>query len=360
MKKSNEIIGLPVISITEGRELGMSKTLLIDAKNRRVAAITIEDEDWYRGVKLIPYDSVIAIGNDAVTVTSSETIIKLDEAADFENLLDENIRIIGTKAITKAGTIEGAVTEIYIGDDGTIERCEVTSADGATTEVTIEQISIFGKQVTVIDSGDLPEKKNSGVTPSPAPKAEPPKAAEVKQDAPAPKVEIPAAEPPKAEVKAEEPKAEVLPPADAPKVEEKKQEENVIDVPAVEIPKTSEPKAEEAKVETPKAEMPKAEAPKAEDAKKEEANDAPKADAPKADAPKTDAKPAAAPAPAAKPMDKAQEDRHRRFLLGKKATRKIEMDNGIVIVEAGAEITEEVLQKAKLANKFTELAMNAQ
>ena len=59
-------------------------------------------------------------------------------------------------------------------------------------------------------------------------------------------------------------------------------------------------------------------------------------------------------------MDKAQEDRHRRFLLGKKATRKIEMDNGIVIVDAGAEITEEVLQKAKLANKFTELAMNAQ
>ncbi|MDD7678193.1 MAG: photosystem reaction center subunit H, partial [Anaerovibrio sp.] len=30
MKKSIEIIGLPVISITEGRELGMSKTLLID------------------------------------------------------------------------------------------------------------------------------------------------------------------------------------------------------------------------------------------------------------------------------------------------------------------------------------------
>ena len=27
MKKSVEILGLPVISITEGRELGMSKTL---------------------------------------------------------------------------------------------------------------------------------------------------------------------------------------------------------------------------------------------------------------------------------------------------------------------------------------------
>ena len=33
MKKSVEILGLPIISITEGRELGVSKTLLIDAKN---------------------------------------------------------------------------------------------------------------------------------------------------------------------------------------------------------------------------------------------------------------------------------------------------------------------------------------
>ena len=34
MKKSADILGLPIISITEGRELGMSKTLVIDAKRR--------------------------------------------------------------------------------------------------------------------------------------------------------------------------------------------------------------------------------------------------------------------------------------------------------------------------------------
>ena len=96
MKKSAEILGLPIISITEGRELGMSKTLLIDAQNGKVAAITIEDEDWYRGVKLIPYESVIAIGEDAVTITHSENILSLDDAGDYEQLLIENIRVIGT------------------------------------------------------------------------------------------------------------------------------------------------------------------------------------------------------------------------------------------------------------------------
>lgn len=307
MKKSVEILGLPIISITEGRELGMSKTLLIDAKNGSVAAITIEDEDWYRGVKLIPYESVIAIGDDAVTVTNSENILTLDDAGDYEQLLDDNIRIIGTKAITKSGSIQGKISELYIGDDGKIEKCEITAPDGTTSDVTADQISIFGKQVTVIDPNA--EKKNE-------------------LTANAPKADVPSE---KAAPKAEAPAPQAAP---APKAE--------------------------AKPEAPKAEPPKAEAPVKAPAK-EEKPAAPKApEKPAAPA----VKPTPAPAPKADPKqaaaDKATEERHRRFLLGKKATRTIKMDNGIVIVEEGQDITEEVLQKAKLANKFIELSMNVQ
>ena len=335
MKKSVEILGLPVISITEGRELGMSKTLLIDARNGKIAAITIEDEDWYRGVKLIPYESVIAIGDDAVTVTNSENILKLDEAADYENLLDENIRIIDTKAITKTGTIQGKISELFIGEDGKIEKCEITAPDGTTTEIMTDQISIFGKQVTVIDPDG--EKKTENIAspttqPKPTPAPEPPAAPEpapIAEEPPA--TEIPAqAEEPKEEAPAEEPAPAAPEPAPAPQPEPQEEEP---------------PKAEAPKTEPPKA-APAAPAPKAE---------------PKKEAPKTAPAKAAPAADAAKQAaDKATEERHRRFLLGKKAARTIKMDNGIVIVEAGADITEEVLQKAKLANKFIELSMNVQ
>lgn len=275
IKRSVEILNLPIISITEGRELGMSKTLLIDAKNGVVAAITIEDEDWYRGVKLLPYSSVIAIGHDAVTITSSENILTLEDASDYEAMMDANIRIIGTKAITKSGTIQGKVSEIYIGDGGKVEKCAIVAPDGAESEITAEQISIFGKQVTVIDPTEDEEKKTEPVmaaAPPPAPKTE-------EKSAPAP-------EP----VKAPEP-----PP---------------------------EPKAEEA--------------PTPEPVKPEPAK------------------------PAESAADKATEERHRRFLLGKKAARDIKTDSGVLIVKAGGDITEEVLQKAKLANKFIELSMNIQ
>ena len=300
MKKSVDILGLPVISITEGRELGMSKTLLIDAPNRVVASITIEDEDWYRGVKLIPYDNVIAVGDDAVTVNHSENILTLDAAGDFETLLDDNIRVIGTKAITRTGVIQGTITEIFIGKDGSIEKCEITAPEGSTSEVTADQVSIFGKEVTVISpEGDAGKKSDA---------ADAPAASAVTTSA-----EEPAAEP-ATEPAAEESAASAETPAE--------------DTAAAAEP-SAEPTIEELAVEDAPAETPAAEA-----AAEEPAED--------------------------KNADRVNEDRHRRFLLGKKATRTIKMDNGVVIVEAGADITEEVLQKAKLGNKFIELSMSAQ
>jgi len=289
MKKSVHILGLPIISITEGKELGISKSLVIDAAKGMITALVIEDEDWYRGVKILPYTSVIAIGDDAITITSSESILSVDEATEFEPLLTANIKVIDTKAITKSGSIHGIVNEIIVDDNGSIAKCEVKTPAGEITEVSAEQVSVFGKQVTVIDSEVPARSLNDSQKPAPEAKPEPP------------------AEAPKAEAKPVEEKVE------APKVETKPE-------PAVK-----------------------------EEAKTEEA-------APKTTEPAVDPKAAAAKQQA----DKVADDRHRRFLLGKKASRRITTDNGIVIVEAGADITEEVLQKAKLANKFVELSMNIQ
>lgn len=331
MKKSVEIIGLPVISITEGRELGMSKSLLIDAKNGSIAAITIEDEDWYRGVKLLPYSSVIAIGEDAVTITNSENILTLEDAGDYEAMMDANIKIIGTKAITKSGTIQGRVVEIYIGDSGQIEKCEIESRDGSLSEITSEQISIFGKQVTVIDSTTDVEKKT-----------ELPGAKPAAVSAPAPKAKTAAEEKPVAEAKAHE-KAAAAPEIPATEIASS----------AKETAKTETVKTETAPEKTEKTE--KTEKPE----KKEAAASKPAEPAKTAEPVKAPEAPkAAAPADAASQADKATEERHRRFLLGKTVTRKIATDSGVVLAEEGAIVTEEILQKVKIANKIIDLSMN--
>ena len=447
MKKSVEILGLPIISITEGRELGVSKSLLIDAKNGVVAAITIDDEDWYRGVKLIPYEAIIAIGEDAVTITHSENILNLEEAGDYERLLVENIRVIGTKAITKTGRIQGKVTEVFIGDGGKIEKCEVTTPDGTVNEINSEQISIFGKQVTVIDVGE--EKKNS-LTEQPAfepafeafheepqetfesvkeelppveeiqpilklaqlPEEEPTTTAEeqaaLEQSmTPEPVVEV--AQEPVVEV-AQEPVVEV---AQEPVVEVAQEpvvevaQEPVVEVaqePVVEtaqepvVETTQEPVVETAQepvvetaqepvvetVQEPVVEVAQepvveiAQEPVVEVAQEpvvaikiseedkkiaamtQQAEDL-KAALKKARASQqvtsTEPKPMI---PQRKQVEKAVDERRRRVLLGKHATKTITAESGTLVVEMGAEVTEEVLQRARLSNKFIELSMNVQ
>lgn len=291
MKKSVEIIGLPVISITEGRELGMSKGLLVDAKNGAIAAIIIEDEDWYRGVKLLPYSSVVAIGEDAVTVVNSETILTLENAGDYETMMDENVKVIGTKAITKSGTIQGNVVEIYVGEGGKIEKCEIEAADGSLSEITSDQISIFGKQVTIIDS----EKKTDELSAAPA------ESTEVAVEAP------------------------------------------VVEEPAAEAPVIEEP-AEEAPAEAPAEETQPEEEPAAEEVKEEE--------------------PAPEPVAAHDSMHQAANnttiDRQRKFILGKTARRTLTSPTGVVIVNEGDPITEEVIQRAQLSNMFVPLTLNVQ
>lgn len=390
MKKSIEILGLPVISITEGRELGISKTLLIDAKNGAVAALTIEDEDWYRGVKLIPYESIIAIGEDAVTITHSDNILSLEDSGDYERLLIENINVIGTKAITKNGRIQGKVTEIFIGDNGKIEQCEITAPDGSVEMVGADEISIFGKQVMVINNVEY-EKKNrpEQLTPAFEPAYESFKAEPVTPVEPTPVEEEPVA--PVAPPVEEEPVAPVAPPVEhkpvapvAPPVEHKPVAPVAPPVehkPAAPVAPPVEHKTTPAVTMQPSATMTLSEEEQKIASMTQQAEDL-KAALQRARANK---KPAPTPAPATaqpaqpaqaptktpattsndqlaqkKQTEKAVDERRRRFLLGKHATKTITADGGTIIVGAGAEITEEVLQRAKLANKFIELSMHVQ
>lgn len=256
MKKSVDILGLQVISISEGKELGSVKGLVINSTEGSVAALIIDDGKWYLGAKLLPFSAIAGIGEYAVTVEGSDDVLSVSTAPDYEKLLAADIKIIDTKIVTKTGRILGKVIEFNIDENGKIVACDIEDVKGEALTLAAQRVITFGKQVTVIAEEDaLTTETIAPVT---------------KEIPVQPKEEVPAA-----------PVVKPAPPVEAP---EKQQEE----------------------------------------------------------------------------PEKKVDDKHRKFLLGKKASRRIETDNGVIIVDQGGEITEEVLQKAKLAGKFVELSMNIQ
>lgn len=250
MKKSINILGLPIISIIECSELGTSKGLMIDANKGIVAGILIEDDEWFRGAKILPFDVITAIGDDAITIMNDTDIIPLTEGADYEPLLVENIKIIGTKVITKTGRLYGKVTEIMIDDAGKIAECEIMNSHNVVVTLAADKISTYGKHVTIIENVEIE---------------------------PEPIKPIPLAQ-----------QSKIL-------------KSNQID-----------------------------------------------------------------PAPIHPPLMKAtsfikpnhmSDDEYKKTLLGHRAKFRLTTDSGVVIIEAGGEVTQEVLQKATLSKKIPELAL---
>jgi uncharacterized protein YrrD len=261
VKKSIEIIGLPIISIIEGTELGTVKSLLINPKDGSVT-ILIDDAKWYWGAKFLPLSVVTGLGQYAITIENSDAILTLTDAPEVEQLIVADLKVIGTKVLTRNGLIQGKVTEILIDNSGKIVACEIENINGEITSIDAQQILTFGKDVLIIsDENEIVIKK-----PVATPVTSSPETASVIQTV----------------------VSETKPPV----------------IPVVEQEAPSVP-----------------------------AND-----------------------DSAKKFD----EKNRRYLLGKKASRRIETDNGLLIVEEGGEITEEVLQKAKLTGSFVELSMNIQ
>ena len=279
MKKSVEILGLPIISITEGTEVGTAQALVIDGTQHTVVAIAFDDGKWYKEAKLLPFDSILAIGESAITIEAVDKTLTLENAPELEQLLDADVSIVGSRVLTKGGQWKGVIAEIIIDDAGRIVSLDIENdADGALESIDGDTVYSYTKEVTVISD----EKTNSTVVLQPqavAPVA-------VKPEVQVEKIEPVAATPvpPVAAVVAAEPVLE----------------------------KISEP-----------------------------------------------AKPIVAQESS---HDVAQkiEEKSKRFMIGKKASRKIQTESGLLIVDQGGEITEEVIQKAKLANKFVELTMSVQ
>jgi len=249
MKKSVDILGLPVISISEGTELGTAKSIVINPAQGAIAALVIDDGKWYLGAKLLPFAAITGLGDSAITVESASCVVPVSGAPDLEKLLAAGVTGIGAKVLTKTGRIQGKVTEIVVDAAGKIVSCEVEEAGGEISHIPTQRGFTFAKDGVIVAEGDAPVAVTAKT------------------------VETPTAAPVAAPVGKETSKAAEVPPA----------------------------------------------------------ND---------------------------DSAKRFEDKQRKFLLGKKANRRIETDNGVVIVEQGGEITEEVIQKAKLANKFVELSMS--
>ncbi|RBP04296.1 PRC-barrel domain-containing protein [Rossellomorea aquimaris] len=151
MKKSAEMKALPIISISDGSEIGRVKSLVINPEKGSVDFLTIEHEDWQVSVKAIPFKKVVGIGEYAVTVENENAVIDLNEIPIANQLVNKKIKINDTRVMTRKGQMIGSIQEFYVDDEtGAIVSLELNAQDN-TFFLGTEHVLTFGKDIIIVN-----------------------------------------------------------------------------------------------------------------------------------------------------------------------------------------------------------------
>lgn len=151
MKPTREIIGLRIISISDGIQVGVVKDLVINPHAKTLAFIIVDQPTDYLGAKVIAFKDILGLGEFAITVPNPEVVQDVAQNAEAHNLLKQDIRVLGTNVLTKKGQLIGEVKEILIDEEtGRIAAC-LYEADDETHEIGAEQIITLGKELLIIE-----------------------------------------------------------------------------------------------------------------------------------------------------------------------------------------------------------------
>ncbi|QGT98892.1 hypothetical protein SYNTR_0299 [Candidatus Syntrophocurvum alkaliphilum] len=153
MKKSQEIIGLPVFSIIDGKKIGQVKDLVVNPEEGKVEFILVSNGSWYVGARVLPYKAVMGVGEHAVTTESDNQLTNISETNNANSLLERNVELKGNRVLTNKGNLIGIISEYSIDEEtGEILSLEFKTAqdESETENIEASQILTYGADVLVV------------------------------------------------------------------------------------------------------------------------------------------------------------------------------------------------------------------
>ncbi|MCR4435269.1 MAG: PRC-barrel domain-containing protein [Clostridiales bacterium] len=154
MKKTQEIIGLPIISISDGMEVGKVKAVVVNAGEGAVDYIVVESAARVLGTWVIPAGSILGIGEYALTIENEENIIDVGKVPQAVELIQKDIQVKNTRVMTRKGRLIGETGDFYVDEE---ESCQIAGLEliafPAKDKVRIiprKSVITFGKTLIVV------------------------------------------------------------------------------------------------------------------------------------------------------------------------------------------------------------------
>jgi uncharacterized protein YrrD len=155
MKMTREILGLPIVSISTGEEIGKVKNILFNGEKGGIDFIVVETGNQIFSAKVIPTDRVLGIGANALTIENESTITDINRLPGAVELVEKDIRVKGTKVLTKKGRLVGEIGDVCVDEENCCKITALEHINGVSGEKPLlirrDSVITFGKNLTIVE-----------------------------------------------------------------------------------------------------------------------------------------------------------------------------------------------------------------
>ena len=113
MRKAHDLIGLPVLTVDSGKQIGQVKDLLV-GPDWNIRGIMLEVKNWFSSLRYIPWEGIVAAGEDAITIPNESVIREFEHLEECHAFLEGSRKIKGLPVITVGGHKLGVVEDVYL------------------------------------------------------------------------------------------------------------------------------------------------------------------------------------------------------------------------------------------------------
>ncbi len=157
--RGNNVIGLTVVSINNGKKVAKIKDIVYDPRDQRVKAFLLDEGGWFTDARILLIEDIRSIGQDAVMIEGPELIKKASEITErVASIAKDDNLLTRTVLITDTGKKLGSVSDIVFDPvSGIVEELEVSQGiknfQSGKKTVHINQIITVGEDATIVKEG---------------------------------------------------------------------------------------------------------------------------------------------------------------------------------------------------------------
>lgn len=152
MLKASEVLGMVVISLQDGDEVGTVSRLVTDRSGRTVGLV-LNQRNWYEPIRMVPYSFVRGISKDAVVIENESSVFLLSELPDVIAIVASSSDLLGLRVLSTAGEALGTVSGYAIdGKSGKVEEYVISrpSEGGKVAMIASDRVVAIGRKVIIV------------------------------------------------------------------------------------------------------------------------------------------------------------------------------------------------------------------